>query len=89
MMQQFWGELIAFIFQKATDEGMDNNSCFPCASVLVKSFLFRRQFHANLLSKIAACSSVRYFQDCGGRVSPMSDSGTAVGILTGSWTPQT
>gem|GEM_PF-3111943 len=53
MMQQFGGELIAFIFQKATDEGMDNNSCFPCAPVLKKSFLFRR--HAVLLS--VACSN--------------------------------
>ena len=88
MMQQFGGELIAFIFQKATDEGMDNNSCFPCAYVLVKSFLFRRQLHASLLSKMSACLSVMYCHDCGGRVRPMTESGTAAGSLTGSWTPQ-
>lgn len=29
-----------------------------------------------------------YCHDCGGRVMPMSESGT-VEILTGSWTPQT
>lgn len=31
---------------------MDNNSCFPCASVLVKSFLFRRQFHFSFILNI-------------------------------------
>ena len=45
-------------------------------------------FHASLLSKMSACSSVIYCQLCGGRVMPMSESGT-VEILTGSWTPQT
>gem|GEM_PF-3277820 len=44
--------------------------------------------YSPLLSSIAACSGVMYCHDCGGRVMPMSESGT-VEILTGSWTPQT
>lgn len=35
-----------------------------------------------------ACSSVRYCQDCGGRVMPMAESGTAAGSRTGFPTSQ-
>ena len=54
--------------------------------VLVKSFLFRR--HASLLSKMPACSSVRYCQLCGGRFRPMEESSTGAGSRTGFPTSQ-